>query len=236
MATFFDLCPNTNFFEPECFFTIMDYYPLYLTFVTWTLSFVTGSIWAYLMGFGITLDQLINLGLRYAINQNGLHGIEHQMPARASQLAAFYITTLIYLILIYRVRVSTYNITLLALVQLLVVYARIYLEINTNSQIIVGAAVGIADSSVQNFLFYWLVYSNLESIKQSKIYQWMGFTTKYMHVFDDYDGDYEVNTKINRLIFASGFYDRYELKDFVNKAVPDDGKDHHSPDLPIDPV
>lgn len=222
MATFVDLCADSpNGFDVECFFTILDFYPLYLTFIIWTASFVTGSVWVFSLSFGITIDQLINLGLRKAIHQDGLQHIADQMPARSSQLAVYFICMLIYFSLIYNVRPSTYNISYVAFAEVLVVYARLYLEFNTTSQIVVGGVVGIIDASVQSLLIYIFIYRNIEYLESTRIYNWLKLTSHYMHALDDYDGNYQVNTKLNEMMIVAGFTNREQLRAFVMANIPE---------------
>lgn len=219
MASFFDMCPN-SFVSVECFFNMVHFFPVYLTVVIWTGSFITGSIYLFFLGFGVTLDQLINAAFRYLINQDGLHGIHYQMPARAPQLAVYFVSMIILLVLTFRLRFSTYRITFIAFFEILAVYAPIYLEINTTKQGLAGVMCGLVDAIIQFAVFYYFIYLNLPKIKEACLYKWCGLSDTFLHAIDDHD--YIYRAKVQDLVLYGGFENIIQLKLFVEN-IPIDG-------------
>lgn len=143
----------------QCYFVMVDYYPVYVYFMVWAIFLATGSIFFYFLGTGMTIDKLLNLTLRYVFHQKGFNKT-YQMPAMSSQLSVYMLTMMLFFIVVYRVRATPYRILLATTFLTSVVYARSYLNINTPMQLFVGALVGALDASVQSFFLYTLIYRN----------------------------------------------------------------------------
>lgn len=200
----------------------------------WTISFLTGSVYFFFFGVGLTLEQLWNALLRYAIDQDGLNGAEHQMPARSSELAVYFATMIILFVLTYQIKSTTYRTILLGFAQVFVIYARIYLEINTNIQMLVGALVGFVDAIIQSAIIYYVIAKHIDKIKGSKIYSWFGLTDKWIHVLDNYDKSYYKQRKLQDIILFSGM-SKDELKAFLADALYEPGEVtlHHKQTPPV---
>lgn len=169
-----------------CYFILVDYYPVYIYFMVWAIFLATGSMFFYFLGTGMTIDKLLNWTLRYAFHQKGFNGT-YQMPAMSSQLSIYILTMMLFFVVVYRIRATTYRVFLATVFLASVVYARSYLHINTPTQLFVGAMVGFLDALVQSFVMYTLLYRNRLWFVQTAFAKLCGMRIVYMMDIPDDD-------------------------------------------------
>ncbi len=220
MASYFDLCKN-DAFSADCFYTIADYYPIYLTGGMWAWYFRSKALSVFLLSFGITYVQLENWVLRVIFNQDGLNGYEQQMPARATQLIVYFISMIILLAEIYDIHQGLYVIFILAFFESVVIYARYYLEINTTNQLLIGGLFGLVDAIIHSAFIYYFVFKHINAVKKQWWFIWWGLKIDYLEVIDSFDGvDYETERKLTAMARAGGFVSHEEAWEFMDKHRP----------------
>lgn len=157
----------------RCTFTLMDYFPLILTIGKMVVGAIIGAVSLYIAGVALFVDLVVNYILQSIIKQEGPYPClvydEYQMPALASQTVAFFITGFLLFCIVYRREIGTYLLWLVYVLGYAAVYKRVFDGINTPEQLIVGAVVGFVDALLMHAVVYYLLYSYIPWICETKL-------------------------------------------------------------------
>ncbi len=123
----------------ECLLHIADHFPIYLTVIMYTISITKHSLFFFVMGLGLSFAGLI------------------PYVSLASHLLAYFITSLLLFSLIYFKRVDFYLFTLMYAFSFFSLYARVYKDIDSELQLVLGGVVGIGQAIIWALLTYYVV-------------------------------------------------------------------------------
>lgn len=151
-------CPlfdSGPFFSP--LFILIDYYPTYintaLTIIciyTWEFAFL--YVWICML-----IDFGLNAALRAIINTPNRFpdcGSYAEMPSYATELIILLNTLAIGFVLLFNRNVMTYKIAVMNFVTLLVIFARVYIGINTILELVIGSIIGVVEGIIYSIILY----------------------------------------------------------------------------------
>lgn len=141
---------------------MLDLWPIGVSFAMFTASAVTNSLYLWILWGATILDYCVNLGLRYAIRDPSPNGaLAHhawEMPASSSQAMLCLGTMVILFLLLYNVQQYTLYMLTLYVMGTAALFSRLYRDINTPEQLIVGALVGVLEGCVYTTIWHLLGY------------------------------------------------------------------------------
>lgn len=161
MSTWTDLCweEPTHFDWILC---VVNVWPILISASMFTASAITGSLYMWILWFGLMLDYALNLALRYIIQQPSPNGaLAHhawEMPAAASSALFCLATMMILFILLYNVQQYTLYTACAYGVGVVCLYARMHSGINTPQQTMAGALAGTLEGIIFTLAWHWFGY------------------------------------------------------------------------------
>lgn len=139
----------------------IDFYQYYLTIGFFAATLLHPDFYLKLMSTFLTLDWLVNIGLRYAVGQTPPHppcGGEFEMPSFASQHVGSFVCLILSAALLWRARLRGLHVAYMGAFVVAPVYARLYIGANSRMQLVAGAAVGTGFALVAQALIYTKLY------------------------------------------------------------------------------
>lgn len=160
-----DDCPlfvNNWFIGPIA--VAVDFYPYYVTFVLWGLTLYQPELFTLLLSTTLSIDFLVNVALTYIFRippRNPDCGGPYEMPSFATQHIFVFTIIIILLIDLWDLHTSPWRLMMLQIFHTIVIAARVYIGINTITQLYAGALVGI----IEAMIFQWIIqYIHTEKI------------------------------------------------------------------------
>lgn len=209
-----------------CLFVMVDFFPVYLFVLIWSIYISTGSLFYYSLGISVTIDKLLNLLLRQIFKSTHRHDT-YQFPALSSQLSAFIVTMLVLMVMLYRVRVTMYRAFLGSVFLVLAIYSRIYLDASSQGQILGGIIVGFCDAVVQSTFIFYIVYRHQETIINSWVGYIMGLRNVFMFHRSLVNPDRDM-IKAENIAKQNGYSSVSELRTFLEKAEEQERNEYGS--------
>lgn len=161
------------------FFVVLDFYPLVLTVGLFAISILRQEIYLFLLSLGLSFNWLICFFFQQVVfKQNGAFpncGSPLQMPSFASQQIVFFQTMVAFYAICWTKKIYWTNTILLHFFSSLVVWARIFIGINTVQQLLVGAIFGLVLGTFYHCVLFYLIYPHFKTILKWKIMKWRGF-------------------------------------------------------------
>jgi hypothetical protein len=146
------------------------------------LSFAVGlwykELYLVLLGFGLTLDSLINWGLREALGEPPPYlgcGYGPSMPCFFSQHAFFAWTALVTFPFFWKARLTLWHILLVTGFAFASCFGQVYLAFNTPAQVLVGSMVGMVLGLIFQIIVYFFAYPYFECILNWRLSGWLGY-------------------------------------------------------------
>lgn len=167
MVGYWDLCTNAHDDPTQCFFEIVNSWPLFVPFATTAVSFVRRDI--YLLTF--SLGSWINTVLSFVCVS---------FASAASQSAAWLITMILFLVLFYRLRLNIINAFYMTAFLALALYANIYLRTNSHGELYIGAMLGTVNAVIQSIIVLVVVYPYSDILYTSNKLTWVELMNDYM--------------------------------------------------------
>lgn len=172
------ICPE---YQPSLFSELLvalNFYPIYLTVGMYAISLYHVELYLALISFALTLDWLLNWGLRSWIQQpppTAGCGSTYEMPSFASEDIMCFTIMLVTFTLVWRLYVSPWKLCILSIVLALIIYARLDIGFNTPAQLIAGAFIGSVEGVVYQLLIYHYIYPHFNRILSWRILVLSGF-------------------------------------------------------------
>lgn len=173
-----DVCPHFRANWPSGFLVAFDYYPIFLFVATFSISIYYSDIFLALLGFALSFDWFLNYALAQAFRQPPVTpgcGPEFEMPSFSSQHAVFFACSLWIFALLYNYRVSPPRAIGLTFLLGTVMYARLYIGIASPAQLLVGALVGVIESSLFMLFIHLAIYPRVRRILRWRFFRFMGY-------------------------------------------------------------
>lgn len=155
------------------YFILIDYWPTIVSIAIYAVSCYHYELYFLLFGFCLTFDWAFNTGLQYAFAQPPRFpgcGNTYEFPSFSAQHIVLFITLVLCFFSWWDASISPFRLFLLQLFGTIVLLARIYLGINTASQLIVGGLFGLAEGIVLNYVLYYILENYSSRIETWKIY------------------------------------------------------------------
>lgn len=153
----------------------LDYYPTYLTVAMYTLSLYQHELYLLLVSLALTADTGINIALQYIIKQAPAYmgcGGPYEMPSFATEHAAVFVCMMSSFAFLWRLTVPSKKIFLLFLFLFSTQFARVYIGINTRTQLMVGSLVGVAEGLIFQAFIYFVVYPRRQWLMDLHMFGW----------------------------------------------------------------
>jgi hypothetical protein len=169
---------------------IWDFFPIMLTAVSFFISLFLNEIYFFIASIFLTSDTVLNMLLRQVIfkqqNQFPGCGAKYQMPSFSSQHSTFFVVLVSTFMLMWRSRLSGFRMFLLVLFYTLVITCRIYIGINTNFELMMGAVTGMIWGLILQAFTYYILYPMFDRILSLEFVQFIGMENHYYKdVYED---------------------------------------------------
>jgi len=163
------------------FFIGIDFFPTLLTIGFFSLSLYITDIYLFLFSISLSFHILVNIIIRVYIiaadNRFVDCGTLHQMPSLSSDHAVFFVTVMITFIMLWRRHTASSKIVMLNFFILLVLFARVFLGINTLPELFFGLLHGFGWAIIYQLLIYFIFYPYFNTILSFWLFKWFGFKT-----------------------------------------------------------
>jgi len=152
-------CPLYNptpFFAPA--FILIDFYPTYVAVALYVISFYCWELYFGYASLCLFIDWGVNYVLRWLISAPQRFpgcGTSSGMPSFSSEQAILLNTLGLCFVLLWSHNTSAMKIGILNIITTVVIFARVYIGINTRQEIIVGAVVGFIEGIFFTLMFYY---------------------------------------------------------------------------------
>jgi len=159
------------------YFILVDYYPTILSIAMYAISIYHYELYFFLFGLCLSLDWGINTGLQYAFGQTPRFpgcGNTYEFPSFSSQHIVLFVTLILCFFSWWKRIISPLHLFLLQLFSAIVLVARIYIGINTISQLISGAAFGLLEGVLLNYALYFILKNYSSRIEDWRIFALSG--------------------------------------------------------------
>lgn len=149
-----------------------------LTYLSFAIGLWYKEIYLLFLGFGLTLDSLLNWGLMQAFEEPPPYlGCGHGwgMPSFFSQHAFFLWMMLMTFGFFWKARLTLWHVLLVTGFAFASSLGQVYLHFNTPEQVIVGAMIGMVWGMIYQVILYFLVYPFFSTILSWRIVCLMGY-------------------------------------------------------------
>lgn len=173
-------CPNYDKSLPGApFFVMLDFYPIALTVGLAAISIIRQELYLFLLSLCLTANWLINLFFQSVVFlQPGLFpgcGSLYQMPSFSAQQAILFETMIALYMVCWTKKIFWINTLLLHFFSSMVIWARIFIGINSIPQLLVGAIFGLVLGILFHCIIYFLIVPYFKTILKWRIFKWRGF-------------------------------------------------------------
>ena len=152
---------------------LLDFYPLLLTFSIFSISLYKQELYLMFVSFSLTLNWFLNYFLQNVIFlDHGAFlncGSYHQNPSFSTQHICCLDTMLALYCVTWSRKIMYTNLFVLHLFSHMVVWARIFIGINTRTQLVVGSLVGFISGILFHLAILLIAYPNFGHILSWRI-------------------------------------------------------------------
>jgi len=155
----------------------LDFYPIFLTVGIYAVSLYKYELYFALVSVVLTLNWGVNYGIQRMVGPSSRFpecGSAYQMPSFSSQHIVLFETMMALFMLTWGQKLYIKLIILLRLFSFAVLVSRIYIGVNTTTQLLAGAGVGFVSAIVYHIIIYFLIYPYFTRILDFTLMRWLG--------------------------------------------------------------
>lgn len=219
----------------QLFFALTRFSTLVLTYTLFFISiFWFKDIYLFFVSLGLTLDSLINWGLRQAIQdpvpddalQRDNGSLEYGMPSFMVEHSMFVSIIFLTYAFFWRVKLRTGPMIFIFSYPCLVAAAQLVLQFNTPLQTVVGAAVGILLAVLYQLFLFYVVVPLFPKLMGTRLVKFCKYTNQLCRLQIRPDAEVPVLNKEEKLAAIHYFreivwpYVAASMARRVNRAVP----------------
>lgn len=155
----------------------LDFYPLFLMIGMYTISLYKYELYFAMVSICLTLGWIINFVIQRCFGETARFpdcGSPYQTPSFASQqIVTFEVLMTLYM-LTWGHKLKLKLIILMRIFTFAVLVSRIFIGINTISQLLVGALLGFLLGIFYHIVIYFIIYPHFRRILEFTVLQWFG--------------------------------------------------------------
>ena len=155
---------------------VLTFYPFIITMSLFAISLYINEFYLFAVSMILTFNSALNYLLRLAFGVPAIYpgcGPTYGMPSMATQHAILFESIFVSFILIYKPQKSMMLMLFIKLFTSAVMFAWVYIGINSILELTVGAVIGLVEGMIFQRFMYWINKNHLYRILDTPIFKWM---------------------------------------------------------------